>query len=146
MRDSNRRAPSSRSNQRKRKHQQDWERIIQGLCRGGLQSAFFGVTTESQERELDNAEKQIETKIEIEDPPRRQEALQVYRQRQDQARAFRKAPLDGLQSARPHAQAEEAHAGGQSRRGQRQADASLRLKPHRFPERAAKLHAIRFSS
>jgi len=34
-----------------------------------------GATTESQERESSNAKERIETKIEIEDPPRRQEAL-----------------------------------------------------------------------
>src|ERR1700693_3655517 len=76
-----------------------------------------------------NAKKPIETKIETEDASRSPEALQDHRQRQDQARSFRQAPLDGHQSARPHAQAKEVDAREQSRRGQRPADASLRLKP-----------------
>src|SRR5882724_6562881 len=79
-------------------------------------------------KELGNAKKPIETKTETEDASRRPEALQDHRQRQNQARSFRQAPLDGHQSARPHAQAQEVDAREQGRRGQRQADASLRLK------------------
>src|SRR5205807_7065894 len=78
-------------------------------------------------RELGNAKERIKTEIEIEDPPRRQEALQDHRQRQDQAHALRQAPLDGHQSARAHAQAEEADTSESSGCGQRAADAALRL-------------------
>jgi hypothetical protein len=88
----------------------------------------FGVSTEIQERELGHAEKQIETKIEVEDAPRSQEAFQDHRQRQNQARSFRQAPLDGHKSPGPHAQAEEVDAREQGRRGQRPADASLRIR------------------
>src|SRR6266404_4767090 len=80
-------------------------------------------------KELGNAKKPIEAKIEIKDASRRPEALQDHRQRQNQARSFRQAPLDGHQSARPHAQAQEADAREQGRRRQRPPDASLRLKP-----------------
>src|SRR6266850_2727275 len=80
-------------------------------------------------KESGNAKKPIETKIETEDASRGQEALQDHRQRQNQAWSFRQAPLDGHQSARPHAQAEKADSREQSRHGQRPADASLRLKP-----------------
>src|SRR6266850_998529 len=78
-------------------------------------------------KESGNAKKPIETKIETEDASRRPEALQDHRQRQNQARSFRQAPLDGHQSARPHAQAEEVDSREQSRRGQRPADAPVRL-------------------
>jgi len=54
---------------------------------------------QNQERISGHAEKQIETKIEIEDAPWREEALQDHRQRQDPARPLRQAPLDGNQSA-----------------------------------------------
>jgi hypothetical protein len=70
----------------------------------------LGNQDSDQERICSNAKKQIETEIEIEDPPRRQEALQVYGQWQNQTGAFRQAPLDGHQSARPYAQVEEADA------------------------------------
>src|SRR5882724_8840668 len=80
-------------------------------------------------KESSNAKKQIETKIETEDASRSQEALQDHRQRQNQARSFRQAPLDGHQGPGPHAQAQEVDARKQGRCGQRPADASLRLRP-----------------
>jgi hypothetical protein len=87
---------------------------------------------QDQERISGHAEKQIETKIEVEDASRRQEALQVHGERQDQARALRQTALDGHQGARPHAQAEEVDAGEQGGRGQRQADASVRIRNFNF--------------
>src|SRR5712692_11421608 len=89
-----------------------------------------------------NAKERIETEDEVEDPPRRPEALQVHGQRQDQARALRQTALDGHESSRPDAQAEKADAGEQSGRGQRQADASLRLDRNGFSVRAVKPHAF----